>query len=176
MIRKPLITINDIQQFRPTASISQQRIEPFILEAQQNDLRPIMNEALYTDFITKYDVSTDPMYANYQTLLNGGTYLYAGRTIEYPGLKPIIVYYALARFIMSAPISIASFGVVTKKAEQSDNVDLEVLKEQAQMLRSNAILYGEEFKKFAYINIATYPLYGYKYSAQQVDQSGVGFF
>lgn len=176
MIRKRIIDINDIKAYRAIADVPQVRLDQSIFEAQQQDLRPLMNDALYTDFMTRYDVPADPMYSLYQSLLGGQIFLYGGRMIEYPGLIPIVVYYALARFIQSNSINITSFGIVTKKVDQSDPVDPKLIAAEAASLRSQAISYGELLKKFLYINIANYPLYGFKYSASQVNQSGSPFF
>jgi hypothetical protein len=176
MIRKPLITIDDIKAFRPVAEIPQARLDPYILESQQQELRPLMNDALYTDFMTKFDNSVDPMYPNYQTLLKGTTYIYAGQTIEFPGIKAIIVYYALARFIQSSPININTYGIVQKKVSESDPISPEDRRIEATNLRAQALSYADQLKKFLYINIATYPLYGFKYSNQEVNRTGFPFF
>lgn len=176
MIRKALINLEDIKQYRPIAEVPQARLDPYIFEAQQQDLRPLMNDALYTDFIAKYDVSTDPMYASYQTLLAGENYLYAGRTIEYPGIRPILVYYALARFALNNPINLTSYGVTTKNNPMSTPLDQKSLDKVVTELRAIAFSYGVQFQKYAYIKIATYVLYGYKYSQSEVNSGGIRFF
>src|ERR1043166_4766815 len=94
-----LISQDDIQKYHTIGEIPKGRIDPLIIRAQELDLKPVLNESLYYDFMTKYNSSGDPMYSYYQNLLNGTTYTYSGQTIQFPGIKPMLCAYMMARFL-----------------------------------------------------------------------------
>jgi len=154
-----LITIDDIKQFR-AVSLDQKRAEPYILEAMENDLRPVLNDALYRDFTQKVFSGLDPDYAKYQNLLNGTTYTVNGNTLNYPGVKAMLVYYSLSRIVLNNQINVTSYGVVQKTLDQSQPVEAGMLKMMVTELRSIAISYQNRVADFLENNKSTYPLYG----------------
>lgn len=156
---KYLITKTDILTYRPTAALDDTRIKPFILEAQRLDLRPVLNDALYYDFVLKFDSTLDPMYASYQKLLVGDQYTYQALTIDYDGIKPMLCFFALARFVASNPFNITRMGVVVKSSDQSDPVDTTQLRTLVNDLRSVAIGYQNEVIKYLENNTSTFALY-----------------
>ena len=79
-----IITIQDIKEVRPLAQLDPQRVDPYINEAQENDLRPILGDALFYDFITNIDTT------KYRELLNGKTYTKNNYSIFFPGVKPML--------------------------------------------------------------------------------------
>jgi len=155
-----IISFDDILLYRPAAKeIPQGRIEPFIGEAQMHDLRPILGEALYYDFINKFASTLDPMYVAYQDLLNGSSWSYNGYTKQNYGLKPIVAYYALARFSANNQINVTRYGVTSKVNPQSEPVSEIALRNYVQELKSVAISYQEQTLQFLRENETTYPLY-----------------
>lgn len=169
-----LINIDDIKQYR-AVSLDQKRCDPFIVEVQENDLRPVLNDALYRDFTEKVFSTGDPMYANYQTLLNGGSYLINGVTINYPGIKPMLCYFALSRIVMNNQINVTMYGVVQKNIDQSSPVEAGALKLMVTELRSVALSYQSRLEMFLQNNIATYPLYN-SMAINQSTRTGLNFF
>lgn len=159
MVEAYLISQDDVTTFFAMAEIPQGRFDPHIIKAQDLDLRPVLNDALYYDFITKYNSTGDPMYAAYQTLLNGGAYTYSGQTIEYPGIKPMLCSFTLARFLPMNPINVTRYGVVNKVNPQSAPVDQSQIKYAVDSLRADAVKYQGDVIKFLSNNTATYPLY-----------------
>lgn len=155
-----LITQSDIQKFHPIGDIPQGRIDPFIISAQELDLKPVLNESLYYDFITKYNASSDPMFTPYQNLLNGTTYEYSDQTIQYPGIKPMLVAYTMSRFIPMNQVNITRYGIVNKKNDQSEPVSTTQLTYIVNNLRAQATAYQNQLEKFLLQNQTTYPLYG----------------
>ncbi len=155
-----LISQSDIQKYHPIGELPQGRIDPFIISAQELDLKPVINESLYYDFTTKYNTSTDPMYTDYQNLLNGTTYIYSGQTIQYPGLKQMLAYYTLARFIPLNQVNITRYGIVQKKNEQSEPISTTQLTYIVNNLRAQAMSYQNQLEQFLLQNQTTYPLYG----------------
>jgi len=91
MLKPVTITLADVKALHPTAELDGAVLEPHIQKAQDLDLRPVLGDVLYYDFMSKFLVTGDASYAIYQTLLNGGSYTYAGNTIYFDGLKPFMV-------------------------------------------------------------------------------------
>jgi len=159
MAKTITISLADIKQYRPTAELDGMRWEPFALEAHDLDLRPILGDGLYYDFMTKYKTVADPMYADYQTLLNGGSYTYNGQTIYFDGIKPLMVYLTLSRFVQNNPVHITRFGIVQKTSPQSQPVEATMLRQVVNELKSNASNYRNQVETFLLQNQTTYPLY-----------------
>jgi hypothetical protein len=129
------------------------------LEAQDQDLRPILGDGLFYDFMTKFYSTGDAMYTNYQNLLNGVAYTLNGQPVYFDGLKPMICYFTLARFIQNHPTHITRFGIVTKVVAQSQSVDPQVLRQVVNEMKSNAMTYKNQVDTYLGQNQTTYPLY-----------------
>jgi hypothetical protein len=175
---KKLITTADIVKYRPLSKdIPKDRLEPFITEAQSIDLQSVLGDALYYDFMSKYDVSGDPKYTVYQKLLVGGTYTPPGYTglIEFEGIKPMLVYYALARFYENNQLNATRYGIVSKLNEFSEPVSQASLTAAISAVRSMGMAYQEKVRRFLNENPTDYPLFtsGRK---EDLQQSGVKFF
>lgn len=159
-----------------SANIDQTRIEPYIQEAQYSDLRPLLNDVLYLDFLKKVNDTTAPEYQAYQDLLNGREYVHDGNTLEYPGLKPMIAYYTYARFITKNPVHITRFGAMQKVNDQSEPVDPALLKINVNEARSLGLMYQDQAKEFLDRNIDTYPLWREGRDEKVFRKTGLGFF
>lgn len=159
MDKRVLISLSDIKALQPTADLDGSRWEPFALEAQDQDLRPILGDGLFYDFMTKFYSTVDSMYNAYQSLLNGVAYTYSGQTIYFDGLKPMLVYFTLARFIQKNPVHITRFGVVNKVVAQSQPVDPQVLRQLVNEFRSNAMTYVNQVNNYLGQNQSTFTLY-----------------
>lgn len=149
-----LITQDDLKRYRPTAELDESRIGPYILAAQRHDLRPILGDALYLDFLKGYD-----SVAKYQELLAGKEYTLDSEAIVFEGAMPVIAHYALARFLRSNPVQIVRFGVVNKSAPQSEASAPALVNAEVAQLKSDAQDYANNLSKFLSNNTATYPLY-----------------
>ncbi len=174
MVEKYLISQDDVMKFQPMDTIPQGRFDPYILKAQELDLKPVLNEVLYYDFLTKFDVLADAMYDEYQSLLNGTTYTYAGQTIEFPGIKPMLCAFTLARFVPMNQINISRYGVVIKTTGQSEPAPATSLTYMANNLKADAIAYQNQVEKYLQQNPTTYPLYNVAPESVQ-SRSGVKF-
>ena len=159
MDKRCIITLQDIKQLRPTAEMDGVRWEPFCLEAQDQDLRPILGDGLYYDFMTEFFDSTDDMYANYQKLLNGTSYTLNGQTIYFDGLKPLVGYYTLARLVQNQQVNITRYGIVTKVIAQSQPTDAQTIRQVVNELRSNAMTYKNQVDTYLLQNQTTFTLY-----------------
>jgi hypothetical protein len=160
MIDKLLITQSDIKVYRPTAELDDDRIVPFIIEAQNCDLKPVLNDALYYDFIQNFDLNdASATYTKYNELLYGKAYTYNAQTVYFSGVRPMLCYYALARFVASNPVHITRFGVVSKTGNQSSPVDPAALRGMINELRDAAISYQNALIQFLETLTTTYTLY-----------------
>jgi hypothetical protein len=157
---KYLITKADILTYRPTAVLDDARIKPFILEAQREDLCPVLNDAFYYAFVNDFDTGTGlNVTAAYEKLRTGGTYTYNSLTIQFDGVKPMLAYYALARFIENNSLNIVRMGVVIKSTDQSEPADAKAIQAAINALRSSALHYQNQVIKFLDNNISDYPIY-----------------
>lgn len=170
-----LINQSDIKIYRPIADIPAERINVYIEESQKAELRAVLGEPLYYDFITKYNDSGDPMYTNYQNLLNGTTYTYNNDTIEFFGIKPMLVYYTLARFLTNQPMNITRYGVVMKTNDQSSNASAEQVRMTSNELRGEAVRYQNDLVQFLVEKSTTYPLYDSS-DSKPIDETTFRFF
>lgn len=159
MDKRVLITLQDLKNLRPTAELDGSRWEPFALESQDQDLRPILGDGLYYDFMNKWHSTGDAMYASYQNLLNGVAYTYNGQTIYFDGIKPMLGYFTLARFVQNNPVNITRFGIVTKVTPQSQSVDPQIIRQVVNELRSNALTYKNQLDQYLLENQSTFTLY-----------------
>jgi hypothetical protein len=164
-----LITIEDIKEIRPMAQLDVKRVDPYITETQENDLRPIMGDAFFYDFITNY---TD---AKYRELLNGKTYTKNGYSIFFPGLKPMLCYFALARITQNNAINLTSYGIVQKDMSGSQPVDQRIIGALVTELRDVANSYQSRLIDFLNYNQTTYPLFNVS-SGKDEQEFGLNFF
>jgi hypothetical protein len=156
---KYLIDKDDILTYRPTAVLDDAVMNPYILEAQRLDLRPVLNDVLYFDFLSKFDVDADPMHDLYQDLLNGVEYEYSGNPIQFDGIKPMLSLYALARFAGN-PANITRFGIVVKTPQTgSTPADAGLVKSLVNELRSSALGYQNQVVQYLETMVENYPLY-----------------
>lgn len=137
-----LITLADIQAYRPvTSNIPAGRIDPFIAEAQDLDLRPLLGDSLY------YQVIGDT--SGYADLISGVDYTNDDDvTIPFAGLKPVLVYFALARFMVHNSDTTTVFGEVRKTNEFSSPTPEGALAHKINQLKSIARAKWEDVVKY----------------------------
>ncbi len=164
-----LITIEDIKEVRPVAQLDPKRVDPYITEAQENDLRPILGDALFYDFVTN---SSNTKYLD---LLKGKVYTKGGYTISFPGVKPMICYFALARITHNNAINLTSYGVVQKEMNGSQPVDQRLIGAMVTELRDVANSYQSRLIDFLKYNETTYPLFNAS-SNKDEQEFGLNFF
>jgi hypothetical protein len=174
---KLLISIENLKEFRPLSSdIPEERLVPYMQEAQQLDLKRLLGDVLFVDFLAKFDVSADPKYNDYQDLLKGKTYSYGGQTYQHPGLIGYLSYMTLARYYNNAQINPTKFGLVQKNnGDQSTPLDPKTVAASVAELRSNALALQVDIIKFLSTNGTTYPLYNFQ-DGSALGQTGVRFF
>lgn len=176
---KLIVTIDDLKKYRPLANeIPVARITPYIIEAQLNDLKPVLGDVLFWDFINKFDIPLDLSYTKYQELLNGKLYTPAGYSgnIQYLGLIPVVSNYALARFYENNQINATRYGLVQKvEGENSQALDFRAVSAAIDSLRSIAFGYENDVKLFLQSNKAVYSSYSDN-QTNEINGTGVKFF
>lgn len=171
MTDKLIISVEDIQRFRPV-SAAQDRLNSFIREAQVNDLRPILGDPLYYDFLKRFDVSADSMYNVYQELLLGKEYTYNNITYVYDGLAGLLSYFALAR-LRANPIEDTKFGPVSKlNGDKSERPSAEDIRQSINELKSIGASCQERLTQFLRAKQSTYPLYQYANADADMNKGG----
>ena len=118
-----LITISDFENYRDiTSNLEEERMNPYILEAQRFELRSFLGDALYRELLEAWAES--PIESKWDNLVSGCSYENsAGDTIYYHGIIPVIVYYSYARFVLAQVVNVTRFGVVKKLNEHSEQID-----------------------------------------------------
>ncbi len=160
MISKCIITREDIEQYQAIGQVPDGRIEPYITKSQELDLKSVLNEVLYYDFMSKFDILADPMYDAYQNLLNGVAYVYSGQTVDFPGIKPMLCAFTLARFLPMNAVNITKFGVTKKlNGDRSEPVDQSQITYLVNGLKADGMAYQEQLVRFLENNTSTYTLY-----------------
>jgi hypothetical protein len=146
------------------------RINPYILQAQQFDLKPLLGEQFY-----KY-ILDNPATEEIQLLLSGGGYDYQNTNYEFSGLKIVMAYYAYARIIENQNIHVTRFGVVFKNnADVSERVDEKTLQRLILQTRNQARAYWDECLLFLNRKSTAYPLWAnHSATKPRVNISAVG--
>jgi hypothetical protein len=178
MEKRAIITFEDLKEIRPISDgIPLERINPYIYEAQFHDLRPILGEAFYYDFMTNFD-NVGAQYDVYRELINGKQYSYGGATIHYPGLRFLIAYFALARFYSGQPINVTKFGLHQKNSDQnvSTPIDPKTIAAEIAELKSMGVTHQAITRDFLARNISSYPLFSQANTTDSINSGGVNFF
>ncbi len=171
-----LITIKDIRKIRPSADIPSDRLTPFIQEVQRFELKEVLGSAFYKALEDEWDANLKFTTTAYVELLDGKDYEYNSQTIHYYGLKDMMAYFVLSKFIIEQPVNIARYGIVQKTIDQSEPVSSSRIRMVSDELLSNAVKLRDELIQFLGENESTYTLYSTSTSKVQKNQTGFHFF
>lgn len=149
-----LLTVNDIKAIRPIAKAVDDiaRIEPYIEEAQQVELKKLLGN----DFF--FAIVEDP--ANYTDILDGKSYENSrGNTVSFKGIKTVLAYFSYARFLMNDQMKHTASGFVVKQNQFSEPASLAERTSKHQDCRSLALSYWEDCALFLNQFKTDYPLW-----------------
>jgi hypothetical protein len=154
-----LISISDFTPYKAiSANINAtKKLEPYILEAQEFDLRPILGDELYNALVEDFEAS--PSLTDYGDLFNGSEWTVGSHTYKHNGLIPVLCYFAYARYKLNSNVEDTAFGTVTKRNLESDPVSEKTIARQADQARSGAMAYMQKVINFLNDNSDDYPLW-----------------
>jgi hypothetical protein len=145
-------------------------LQPNILHAQNLDVKPVFGNAAFTDLINNKNED------KYQSLLNGGTYVDAGLTLTFQGLKASIVLFAFSRYILTKNIVDTSFGLVSKDTDVSTPVDMKSKQAVAQQARAAGQAYLDECLHFLCLFPQVYTLFNDYRTGKTIANNKPNFF
>ena len=149
----PLINKTYLRSIFEVSIETDVRIETRIEEAQIKDIKAVLGDALYWDFVNNITL------AKYVLLLNGGTYTNKeNNAVEFAGVKKALAYYAYARIIES-DIQVTRYGAVQKKTDFSEPIPTTVIARASAQNISMAVVYMNEVASFLDKTKADYPLW-----------------
>ena len=136
-----LITRNDIAQYRQISkSPNTDKLNEMILDAQIQDLAPLLGEKLYNKIVSAPQ--------DHIELMEGSTYEYKGETYTNYGLKMVLSYFAYARHVMFSSITATPYSVVEKLNDTSRPADASSKKAIYTLNRDNAFKIWENVKNY----------------------------
>lgn len=110
-----IITIEEIGELSRPCSIDDDIALRYVEEAEMQDVKPILGDALF------FDISENA--EKYADLLNGCMYEVNGVRYGFAGLKTALAYYVWARMVKSGISHLTRFGYVSKNDDYSHSVD-----------------------------------------------------
>lgn len=156
-----LITVSSLAPYKDiSANIDDaERFDPYILEAQVHDIKPLLGEALYHALITAYESS--PVAERFTDLIEGKDYTPTGDTyqIRFYGLTPMIAYFAYGRFLENQNYHVTRAGIKYKNAAESERVGEEKINTLSATAKGKALAYVKGLECFLSEYSTTYPEY-----------------
>lgn len=124
-----------------------------ILNAQLYDIRPSLGDSFYADMVINIaDV-------NYIALLDGGQYTYDGNIYFFQGLKKAVVHYAYSRYAMRGGVQDTGSGLVIKKNDWSDPLDIKQFTKESEYHKNLAVGAMNDCTLYLQRNRTAYPNY-----------------
>jgi hypothetical protein len=132
----------------------------FVSEAQLFDIKVWLTDALLNEL--ENQTITPPYTPANQILMNGGVYVYSGKTYTFQGLKSCVIYYAFARFTNRTSFNYTAAGIVLKDSDLSTPIT----DKQMQRLETESRLMADAIKceiiTYLNRNYTLYPLWADK--------------
>jgi hypothetical protein len=111
-----------------------------ILDAQIQDLAPLLGEKLFNKLVTVPEA--------FEELLSGGIYEYDGISYTNYGLKMVLAYFAYARYIMFSSLIDTPFSIVEKLNSDSRPAEASAKKTVYALNRDNAFQIWDNVKNY----------------------------
>ena len=152
-MRQYLITSDEVSSLARGMSIhiEQEKIETYIRESEDIDLKPSLGDALFIDLQEHSE--------KYELLMNGGVYEDKDGKHVMTGLKTALAYYAYACLVKNGDGSVTRYGFVNKDDEYSSRPD----SKERVMAYNDAFSIADSYMKecVQYLNAhkCEYPLY-----------------
>lgn len=147
-----LITKQDILDVKDISNhTTLERINQYIADAQTMDLVPLLGNDFYFDILTNY------LLTDYQTLINGSSFSNNGCTWISEGLKRVMVEFAYGRYTYFGVYNDTGFGNVIKTTEWSQPTTDVNRKDIWKQNQQRANMYFESVKKYLDLNPSKFP-------------------
>ncbi len=115
MLETVLTTRAEIQKYKQLANSSYDaKLNQVIIEAQLQDLKPLLGERLFNDVLKDVSDTGNTDGTIYTALLNGGEYTEDGCTYYNPGIKAVLANYVYGRLVMWGDVVDNPFGMTHK--------------------------------------------------------------
>lgn len=152
-MRQYLITFDEVSLLARGMSmhIEQEKIEIYIRESEDIDIKPALGDALFID------IQDNPN--KYDLLINGGVYEDKGGKHVMTGLKTALAYYSYARLVKNGDGNVTRYGFVNKEDEYSSRTD----SKERVMAYNDAFSIADSYMKECVLYLKShkneYPLY-----------------
>lgn len=147
-----LITKSEIAKHREISrGVRDDKINPFIEDAELLDLKPLLGSSLYFDLVKN---KTDQKYIE---LLEPTEYDVKGVTYQHQGLSKVLSIFAFSRYVLFGSYTDTSFGFVEKNHQDSEKVQSDTKKIIYTKDKQTAIQYFKDIAFFLDQNKSTYP-------------------
>ena len=156
-----IITQDDISaQYPLSKNLNDDRINPYILRAQQADLKPILGTYFYYEFIEGFTELPTPE-VRWVELFEGVVYEWqTGQPEYFNGIKPMLIAFAYARIVDNNSNHVTRGGNVTKSTDESLPVVSAVKNAMNMDAESDAYRYKADLLRFLDKKRTVYPEYG----------------
>jgi hypothetical protein len=154
-----LLTISDFSGLPAISANTNtvKKLNPYIKEAQELDLLPILGQEFYWALIVDFELS--PSLPTYSDLFNGSSYILNGHSYKHQGLKLALVYFAYARYRMNANEEETATGLVNKTTPYSEPASEKAISRRVDQARSAAFAYMEPVIKYLNDKSSEFPLW-----------------
>ena len=152
-----IILTSDVRTFLQLAvNVKSDEFDKYIKRSQALDLKPILGEKFYFDFINNFETNVD-----YQKLFEGGSYApdSDGFEVEFNGVKEILSYYTYVRFLKGNNEQTTRTGYVEKNTQQSTLTNNPSVFKKSANLLSDANQMKSTLIKYVECNLDLFPLY-----------------
>lgn len=154
-----LITVNQIAQYKQmTVHINSEKlVNPYIMEAQDFDIRPFLGDEFYLDLLDDFDAS--PSLEVYSDLYNGSSYTYQEKTYHQDGLAKVLAYFSYGRYLPYSNAISTSVGQRQKLNPSSELVPSQTISAMLTQAKSAAVVCQERVRLYLDRNKDLYPLW-----------------
>ena len=160
-----LISKADLVEFTGISkNLSKEKIEPYVIQAQQSELRQFIGHEFYYDLISSWqgDSFSGGTQSNLNEAWNGESYDYAdGRTRQFYGLKMCLIYWSYARILESIDFFVSAYGNRLAQHDNSERATRAAVKQKANEARAMAEMYASEAQVYFDKKKSTYTLWNY---------------
>lgn len=131
----PLIDKTTIAKYKEISdTVLPKKLNPHILSAQREDVKPLLGERLYNDLVRNRE--------DHEELLKGGDYTHEGTLYFSDGLECVLALYANARYIYLGQTTDTPFGHVNKLNSSGASTPISEASRKSEWLENRKEAFG----------------------------------